>query len=307
MRFESTASRVCSSGACHSISSSKVRLASSIIAQSSPVASTSTRRSSLPSSGRPSESGEPPGGSIVSTATFLPRAAMPRAIAADVVVLPTPPEPAQMQISFRSSQPAITAALQADRTAARSRGGASAGSNRYGSVATGVSRPRAQAPSCNAGPGRAGTRALRRGRPGRRRYAAVESRKRLTSSLVKRSGQHDRWPQPRRGPGRCRRQPRLELDRLVDRHLLRQCDPQHPGPRPVAQEPVDLARLAGDRPYPRDVRVGARCRSSASPCPVGGGVHDHRVEAGRPCGPRLREVPYLADRHQFGHARAPPR
>ena len=45
----------------------------------------------------PSESASRLAGSIVSTATFLPRAAIPAAIAADVVVLPTPPEPAQMQ------------------------------------------------------------------------------------------------------------------------------------------------------------------------------------------------------------------
>ena len=109
MRFESTASRVRSSGACHSTSSSKVRFGSSIIAHSSPSTSAFTSRSSLPSSGRPSEFASRLAGSIVSTATFLPRAAMPRAMAAEVVVLPTPPEPAQMQTSLRSSQSAITA------------------------------------------------------------------------------------------------------------------------------------------------------------------------------------------------------
>ncbi len=110
MRFDNTASRVRSSGACHSTISSKVRLGSSIIAHSSPASpSTSTRRSSLPSSVRPSELASRRAGSIVSTATFFPRAAMPRAIAAEVVVFPTPPEPAQMQTCLRSSQRSITA------------------------------------------------------------------------------------------------------------------------------------------------------------------------------------------------------
>ena len=49
-------------------------------------------------------------GSIVTTATLRPRAAIPSAIAAEAVVLPTPPEPAQMQTCLRSSQSSITAA-----------------------------------------------------------------------------------------------------------------------------------------------------------------------------------------------------
>ena len=81
MRLERMRSRVSSSGAWRRTSSSKVALASSIIAHSSPpLVSTpaaansagSTRRSSLPSSGRPSESASRLAGSIVSTATFLP-------------------------------------------------------------------------------------------------------------------------------------------------------------------------------------------------------------------------------------------
>ena len=94
MRFESTASRVRSSGACHSTISSKVRFGSSIIAHSSPSTSAFTSRSSFPSSGSPSEFASRFAGSIVSTATFFPRAAIPSAMAADVVVLPTPPGPA---------------------------------------------------------------------------------------------------------------------------------------------------------------------------------------------------------------------
>ena len=56
----------------------------------------STSAGSLPSSSRPSASASRRAGSIVTTATRAPRAARPIAIAADVVVLPTPPEPAQI-------------------------------------------------------------------------------------------------------------------------------------------------------------------------------------------------------------------
>src|SRR4051794_32472611 len=86
------------------MTSSKVRLASSIIAQSSPSSgSFSTLRGSFPSSSRPRELARRLAGSIVTTATLRPRAAMPSAIAAEVVVLPTPPDPAQMQTRLPSS------------------------------------------------------------------------------------------------------------------------------------------------------------------------------------------------------------
>ena len=39
----------------------------------------------------------------MTTTTFIPRAAIPMASAADVVVLPTPPEPAQMTMRLPSS------------------------------------------------------------------------------------------------------------------------------------------------------------------------------------------------------------
>jgi hypothetical protein len=88
------------------MSSSKVRLASSISAHSSPVISmpcsakraSSMRCGSLPSSARPREFASRRAGSIVTTATRAPSAAAPMAIAAAVVVLPTPPDPAQMTI-----------------------------------------------------------------------------------------------------------------------------------------------------------------------------------------------------------------
>ena len=72
------------------------------MAHSSPGASSSTRASSLPSSFRPSEFARRLAGSIVSTAAVLPRSAMPTAIAAEVVVLPTPPDPAQITTSLRA-------------------------------------------------------------------------------------------------------------------------------------------------------------------------------------------------------------
>src|SRR3954471_8302485 len=111
MRLARISSRVAASGASRSITSSNVRLASSIIAHSSPRISTpcgakraaSTRRGSLPSCSSPSALARRLAGSIVTTATRSPWAAMPIASAAEVVVLPTPPEPAQITIRLPSS------------------------------------------------------------------------------------------------------------------------------------------------------------------------------------------------------------
>src|SRR5215210_3724528 len=111
MRLARISSRVAASGASRSITSSNVRLASSIIAHSSPRISTpcgakraaSTRCGSLPSCARPSALARRLAGSIVTTATRSPWAAMPIASAAEVVVLPTPPEPAQITIRLPSS------------------------------------------------------------------------------------------------------------------------------------------------------------------------------------------------------------
>ena len=106
------------------MSSSKVRLASSIIAHSSPRSSMpwpakragSTRCGSLPSSSSPSALASRRAGSIVTTATRAPSAARPMASAADVVVLPTPPEPAQMTMRLPARR-----ALTAQRSSARAR------------------------------------------------------------------------------------------------------------------------------------------------------------------------------------------
>ena len=159
--------------------------ASSIIAQSSPPPGStpasansagSTWRSALPSSGRPSESARRFAGSIVSTATFLPRAAIPAAIAAEVVVLPTPPEPAQMQTRLPSSSSATrghqatsrsASALDLPRPRARARTGTAASSP----------APRQSPPGGRAA--RAGTRARRLSRE--RRAAGRRARRRSPS------------------------------------------------------------------------------------------------------------------------------
>ena len=198
MRLSRTRSRDSSSGAWRATSSSKVALASSIIAHSSPFISTpcfsnragSTCVASLPSSFRPSESASRLAGSIVSTQTFRPRAAIPVAIAAEVVVLPTPPEPAQMQISLpsrisptRGISPASSRAAAPPRGRARARRGRAASS---------------PAPRPGAAGGRAGRAASGRGRARRAPPAPPPARapsspsaspaSRSASSLEKRSG-----------------------------------------------------------------------------------------------------------------------
>src|SRR3954467_6944915 len=104
MRFANTSSRVRWSGAKPSVRWWKVRLGSSMSAHSSPGASTVTRCGSFGSSSSPSALASRRAGSIVTTATFRPRSASPSATAAAVVVLPTPPGPAQMIIRFPSSK-----------------------------------------------------------------------------------------------------------------------------------------------------------------------------------------------------------
>src|SRR3954452_1940584 len=126
MRLASTSSRVRSSGARWSISWWNVRLASSIIAQSSPRISTpwaekrrgSISFGSLPSTSRPSALASRRAGSIVTTATRSPRSAMPMATAAAVVVLPTPPGPAQMTIRRPASSGSTDVSIRTSGDAA---------------------------------------------------------------------------------------------------------------------------------------------------------------------------------------------
>ena len=134
------------SGARRSMSSSNVRLASSISAHSSPRISTpcsvkragSMRCGSLPSSASPSELASRRAGSIVTTATFAPSAAAPMPSAAAVVVLPTPPEPAHTTTRL----PAISSATELSAIPRRSRHHAGrAGPRRSRCRATSLPRP----------------------------------------------------------------------------------------------------------------------------------------------------------------------
>ncbi len=82
--------------ACASTTSSKVRFMSSIIASRLPAAAGSTPvtgRGVLSSASMPIDWARRRAGSMVRTTTLRPRSAARRARAADVVVLPTPPEP----------------------------------------------------------------------------------------------------------------------------------------------------------------------------------------------------------------------
>ena len=123
MWFASTSSRACSFGASLPISSSKVSFGSSIIAHSSPrrlvyrrtrgriggaIPATvrparSIWRGSPPSSAKPSAVARRRAGSIVMTTTLCPAAARPSAIAAEIVVLPTPPAPRKRICSGRAT------------------------------------------------------------------------------------------------------------------------------------------------------------------------------------------------------------
>jgi hypothetical protein len=109
------------------MSSSKVRLASSIIAHSSPSisipwpAKRAGRRARLVAELlEPERVGQRRAGSMVTTGHALPARASPIASAADVVVLPTPPEPATMQTDLPSSRSAtLTGQLPGERASSR--------------------------------------------------------------------------------------------------------------------------------------------------------------------------------------------
>ena len=76
------------------------------------------------------------------------------------------------------------------------------------------------------------------------------SRRRRTSAVVKRCGSTALATIWSTSHAEVVAEPALEVDRLVDRHLLRQRNREHAGRRAVAQERVDLRRLAGDRALP---------------------------------------------------------
>ena len=271
----------------------------------------STRLASLPSSFRPSESASRFAGSIVSTQTLSPRAAIPVAIAAEVVVLPTPPEPAQMQMSLpsrisldRRHQPSLFASRRAASTP-------SSGSKRKGRVLTGASTRRRRRASwarwerarlCSETAARAAARSgavLAAGELGELLGLLVGEALRVEAVHVDAVD----------GDADLVAQVVLERRRLVDRHLLGQGDDRGAGVLLVGDQAVELLGLGVDRADPGDRGEGARRLQEADAVAGGGGVDDHQVVLA----PRLDlavelgQLPDLADRDQLLQARAWPR
>ena len=94
---------------------------------------------------------------------------------------------------------------------------------------------------------------------------------------------------------------RLQLDRLVDRHLLGQRDHHHRGRAPVADELVEEARVPRHRPDLGDVGVGARRAQHRHAVAAGGRVDHAGVErAVALVAPlHLGQLPDLAERDQL--------
>src|SRR5215210_4240097 len=340
MRFARMRSRVSSSGAWRRTSSSNVAFASSIIAQSSPPfvstpssanSSGSTWRSWLPSSGRPSESASRLAGSIVSTATFLPRAAIPVAIAAAHVVLPTPAEPAQMQIRL----PSRMSATPAMRSVGRAHG-----SLAFRASLRGVSPIRRLAelrgeladlldPELWLEDEREGSHrlahelleagkllALRRGppalaerRPAGRAHRAVGAFPHPLQALDLRLGESLRVEPVQvhavDGDADVLRERPLESRRLVDGHLLGQGDDRDTGLAVVDDERLERLGLRLDRAHPSHVREGSGGLQKRDAVAGGGRVDDHEVVVATLLHPpvRLGDLPDLPDRDQLAKAR----
>ncbi len=264
---ESTASRVRSSGACRATSSSKVRFGSSIIAHSSPStgASTGAPRRRAPS--RPSACASRRAGSIVSTATFFPRAAMPRAIGRGGGRLAHAARARRTTHTSLPLEPALDHSRRSNTRESRSSCSAPiSGSNRWGRVITArVGGPPQPAPLRPLG-----ARAAVLGQRGARGRAGLRGARRRPAP---RAGAHPprvkRWGSTEFRTIACKftpsssRQPLLELDRLVHRDLLRQRHGEHARGGRVAHELVDDQGLAADRPDPGHARVGGRARGAS--------------------------------------------
>ena len=319
MRLERMRSRVSSSGAWRRTSSSKVALASSIMAQSSPpLVSTpasensagSTRRSSLPSSGRPSESASRLAGSIVSTATFFPRAAIPTAIAAELVVFPTPPEPAQMQTRLpwsSSATPAIQLiSPESSPASSRISSTPTSGSNMNGRVRSGAWTSSASRASCSCwalarrlslSAARHAPRTpplacvrhsldpfeLRPAEPLRVEAVHVDPVDRDADVLDER-------------PLQCRR--------LVDGHLLGEGDDRHTRLAMVDDERLEGLRLGLDRADSGDVGERPRGLEERDAVPCCRSVDDHEVVLASllDLAIRLGHLPDLSDRDQLAQS-----
>ena len=234
----------------------------------------------------PSESASRFAGSIVSTATFLPRAAIPAAIAAELVVLPTPPEPAQMQTRLPSSssrdaghQPIASASSRISSTP-------SSGSKTKGRVRTGASTSSASRASCSRWAA-ARRVSLRAARQAARRVPLPFDADRLQAlGLVLREalGVERVHVDAVDRHAHVLGQRALERRGLVDRHLLGQRDDRDAGLAVVDEEGLERLGLGLDRPDAGDVgerprASGGRRRRARSPA--------RRRSRGRTCAPFL--------------------
>ena len=81
------------------------------------------------------------------------------------------------------------------------------------------------------------------------------------------------------------RQPLGQLERLVDRHLLRRRDDHHAGLRRVAEDVEHPAGLVAHQPDLHQLLDGLRRRELAGDVTGGDGVDDHEVVACAPAPP----------------------
>jgi hypothetical protein len=97
----------------------------------------------------------------------------------------------------------------------------------------------------------------------------------------------------------------LELEGLVDRHLLRPGHRADAGLFGVSDEAEDGVGLALDRPDPRDVAECLRRPQQAETVSRGRGVDDHQVVLSPFLDPavELGQLPHLADGHELAQAR----
>src|SRR6266403_1831877 len=265
-------SRISSDGAWCATRRSHAPFWSSIIAASEPRATTpwrartagSTARGSSPSAPTPSESASRRAGSIVSTTARRPRSAPQSAIAAAVVVLPTPPEPTQMTTRWSrtrassisaSSTPASVRALRGER--AQLALGVTEQSAHLGEteLLTAEKRQldgrhrhrRTQAPQVmrvDSRPARLLAAAAQhvddeRRRARRRRWHVVGRERRRVHAIHEEDAERHL---------EMVAELRVHLARLVDRHLLRGRHRTDRRARGILEQVEDLARLAPDEP-----------------------------------------------------------
>ncbi len=237
-----------------------------------------------------------------------PRRPCPSAIAADVVVLPTPPEPPQTQTRVPSSSSATLPAVirPASRASASARRSASpsASPNRNGSSTPGTSRRALAQPRellalgrrrARARTARPPARPRRRRPPGRAPVAAARLR---VAEALGQSALTNTALELQPVGGELVAQPQ----RLVDRHLLGDADGDDRGE--AGRRPWRRSAAPGRRSArrARSRRTCAACAGSR-PVPGRGRVDDHQVVRVRAAGvPReLGELVDLADAEQLPH------